>query len=233
MASKGKQAVKASSSASKSASSSSDSSSSTSNSACVIIPPMDLWDKIQEIRSANDTSFDRWPPHINLLWPFLPQTQFNDAHVKVASNPKFKRVTPFTVRLSTFSFTQGSKYLHWVADIIDPNTGDKMPWPPVQLKGKRKEAVITTPMQDLFQLLMELFPGCERPFLDEHGNPSEYFLPHMSVGQVDQPTIRDTISQLQSNWAPIEFQVTEIAFLARAGPNKPFQTILTVPLEGT
>jgi len=237
MASKAKGSSKSSATAKQASStvaSSSSTTSNTSNSACVIIPPQDLWDRIQEIRGEHDTSFDRWPPHINLLWPFIPQSSFADAAQKISSNSKFLAIKPFTVRFSTFSFTRGSRYVHLVADILDQETREKLPWPPVFEKGKRKDATeITTPMQVLFQTLMELFPGCERPFLDHDGNPTEHFLPHLSVGQVEQKTIRDTVANLQSGWAPIEFEVTELTFLARAGPNKPFQTILTIPLPET
>lgn len=229
MASRGKQgAQKAKNTASPSTTASNDASGATSNSACVIIPPLELWDAIQEIRSANDTSFDRWPPHVNLLWPFLPQTDFSAAAASIEGSAKFKALQPFRVRLSTFSFTQGSRYVHLIADCLDEN-GNVLPWPPVISKGRKKEAT-STPMQDLFSSLISLFPGCERPFLDATGAPTEYFLPHLSVGQVDQPTIRDTVQRLQANWTPIEFEVTELTFLARNGPNKAFQTILTVPL---
>lgn len=123
--------------------------------------------------------------------------------------------------------------MHLVADILDRDSNEKIPWPPVVEKGKRKEAAnYTTPIQDLFHALLDLFPGCERPFLDHDGNPTEYFLPHLSVGQVEQETIRDTVAHLQSHWEPIEFDVTELTLLARAGPNKPFQSILSVPLSG-
>lgn len=232
MASKQKGAAKASGKGSKATASSSSSSTATTNSACVIIPPHDLWDAIQAIRSANDTSFDRWPPHINILWPFLPQTQFSEVEASIASSTKFQNLRPFTVRLSTFTYTRGSKYVHLVADIIDGNTREKMPWPPVQAKGKRDQE-ITTPMIELFNTMMGLFPGCERPFNDESGNPSEYFLPHLSVGQFDQNTIKESVRSLQEHWTPIEFEVTEIVLMARSGPNKPFQTISTIPLNNS
>ena len=36
-----------------------------------IAPPPSRWKSIQEIRSARDKSYLRWPPHVNLLYPFV------------------------------------------------------------------------------------------------------------------------------------------------------------------
>lgn len=231
MSARSKATAKASSSKSKAPSKAVPSIEPTSNSACVIIPPPELCDAIQEIRSANDTSFDRWPPHINLLWPFVPQTEFSDSVAKITQNSRFRSIRPFKIRLSTFSFTRGSRYVHLIADILDPTTTEPIPWPPVQSHTKSAVEPPTPAIQTLFSTLMEVFPGCERAFLDADGSPSQYFLPHLSVGQVEQATIRDTVRSLQENWTPIEFEVTELTFLARGGPNKPFHSILTVPLE--
>lgn len=231
MASKSKTPTKATGSKAKMSSKTAPKIEPTSNSACVIIPPIELCDAIQEIRSANDTSFDRWPPHINLLWPFVPQTEFADSAAKIAANTHFRSIQPFTIRLSTFSYTRGSRYVHLTAETLDPSTGEVIPWPPVHSHTKRAVEPPTPPIQTLFSSLMEEFPGCERPFLNADGSPSQHFLPHLSVGQVEQTTIKETVAALQANWTPIEFEVSELTFLARGGPNKPFHPILTVPLE--
>lgn len=120
--------------------------------------------------------------------------------------------------------------MHLIADVIDSETNEVIPWPPVQTPGRRNDNPTSTPLVDLFSVLMGIFPGCERPFLDADGSPTQHFLPHLSVGQVEQTTIKETVKTFQENWKPIEFEVTELTFLARAGPNKPFQTIFTVPI---
>ncbi|CAF1585255.1 unnamed protein product, partial [Rotaria magnacalcarata] len=40
-------------------------------SALVILPTLNTWPLIDPYRQQYDPSFDRWPPHINLLWPFF------------------------------------------------------------------------------------------------------------------------------------------------------------------
>jgi hypothetical protein len=42
-------------------------------SALCIIPPGNAWPAIQAVRAARDKAFARWPPHINLLYPFVPE----------------------------------------------------------------------------------------------------------------------------------------------------------------
>jgi hypothetical protein len=73
-------------------------------SACVVIPPQKLWNQIQQIRSLYDKSFERWPPHINLIYPFIPESLFetylNDMRSLLSC------VIPFPVRCEVFQFWQ-------------------------------------------------------------------------------------------------------------------------------
>ncbi|CAF3073401.1 unnamed protein product, partial [Rotaria socialis] len=43
-------------------------------SAVAILPTLNMWPLIDPHRQQYDPSFDRWPPHINLLWPFFDLT---------------------------------------------------------------------------------------------------------------------------------------------------------------
>ena len=45
-------------------------------SAVVIIPPEDKWESIQEVRKTYDRNIHRWMPHITLLYPFMPKTEY-------------------------------------------------------------------------------------------------------------------------------------------------------------
>ncbi|KAG2430715.1 hypothetical protein HYH02_013557 [Chlamydomonas schloesseri] len=42
------------------------------SSAVAVVPPAAVWRRIQTLRVFADKSFVRWPPHINLLYPFYP-----------------------------------------------------------------------------------------------------------------------------------------------------------------
>lgn len=41
-------------------------------SALVVMPPPEAWIAIQRVRMVHDKSYYRWPPHLNVLYPFLP-----------------------------------------------------------------------------------------------------------------------------------------------------------------
>ncbi|KAI2469906.1 hypothetical protein F4781DRAFT_204909 [Annulohypoxylon bovei var. microspora] len=40
--------------------------------ALCIIPPKDLWTAVDHLRSVYDPAYKEWPPHINLVYPFVP-----------------------------------------------------------------------------------------------------------------------------------------------------------------
>ncbi|KXZ54947.1 hypothetical protein GPECTOR_3g116 [Gonium pectorale] len=42
------------------------------SSAVAVVPPAAVWSRIQALRCLRDKSFVRWPPHINILYPFYP-----------------------------------------------------------------------------------------------------------------------------------------------------------------
>lgn len=45
-----------------------------------LVPPESVWEPIQQARTdLKDKGLYRWPPHINLLYPFLPTEDFDDA----------------------------------------------------------------------------------------------------------------------------------------------------------
>ena len=66
--------------------------------AVAIALPRSLSEQIQELRIFNDKGFVRWPPHINLLYPFAADAgnSFPLAAETLAS--ALRSVPPFKVR---------------------------------------------------------------------------------------------------------------------------------------
>ena len=50
----------------------------THTTAVVLIPPQEIQPPIQVIRQTYDRNYERWMPHITLLYPFAPQQEFQD-----------------------------------------------------------------------------------------------------------------------------------------------------------
>ena len=56
---------------------------------------------VQGIRRMHDPAFVRWPPHVNLLWPFVPRADL--VRVEPLLRAELASLPPFQLRLATFS----------------------------------------------------------------------------------------------------------------------------------
>lgn len=171
-------------------------------SALVVIPPQSLWDPIQEIRKVHDKAYNRWMPHVNLLYPFVEARQFSDALAlvqKAASS-----IEPFQVKLSQFGhFGQRANCTMW----LQPET-------------KNDE------MFHLQSALEAQFPLCD----DVSNISGKGFTPHLSVGQFSKITIEQDKQNFQKDWKPIEFEVDRVYLIARTGFDDPFSIYYEVTL---
>lgn len=77
--------------------------------ALAIVPGREHWPAVQRVREQFDPAFERWPPHLNLLYPYEPQPGDAEAVARGA---------PFQATLDRLgTFPQG---LHWLGP--DPAT---------------------------------------------------------------------------------------------------------------
>jgi hypothetical protein len=187
-------------------------------------------------------------PHINLLWPFVPEQLFSVASPVIEAIPAFKQLRPFRVRLQRLAYNIGSKYLHLVPEIIDPRTGEPISTSPATVaKEKAKSApsvVQTSPIELLAQMLSKEFPQCRGTGEGEEpekankskksgkaaGSTSPNLSPHMTIGQFPQDQIEAWRERLQADWEPIEFDVSELSLIGRDGPNDNFSVRATIAL---
>jgi 2'-5' RNA ligase len=162
----------------------------THKTAVVLIPSEAAWPPIQAIRRRHDRGFQRWMPHVTLLYPFRPRREFEVAAAHLAR--ACQSIPAFELTLAAFDFFEQRResYTLWLA-----------PEP--------KEALI-----ELQAALWEVFPDCDEVRRFESG-----FTPHLSVGQVrGRQAMEDLVSARERTWAPVRFRVSGVSLIWRADP---------------
>lgn len=74
--------------------------------ALCIIPPRSQWSKVDQLRSHYDRAYGKWPPHINLVYPFVQVDALPRAVEAVQSAAAHQEQKPFDVCLDSASVFQ-------------------------------------------------------------------------------------------------------------------------------
>jgi poly(A) polymerase len=175
--------------------------------AVVLIPPDAVWEPIQALRRKHDSKFNRWMPHVTLLYPFLPEESFDEAEALLAE--ALLGMKPFEVTLTGFHhFEHRANVTAWLRPEDQPHGA----------------------LKALHAALEQAMPEC-----DEQGRKSERgFTPHLSVGQLPRSGAADitrTLAGWEKHWRPLTFEARDVCIIRRKG-DTPFEVVRRIPLGG-
>ncbi|MCZ6675970.1 MAG: 2'-5' RNA ligase family protein [Candidatus Poribacteria bacterium] len=158
----------------------------THTTAVVLIPPEAIWPQVQELRRVHDRNFERWMPHITLLYPFAEQEDFAQVVPHLASAAA--GLQSFHLSLSRFHHFRHRRNC----------TMFLIPAP-------------EAPVIDLHTHLIHALPD-----YDDTAKYPGGFHPHLSVGQFQHRHVKRDQGRFQAEWTPIQFRVETILLIYRA-----------------
>lgn len=124
-------------------------------SALVILPTKETWPLIEPLREEHDPSFNRWPPHVNVLWPFFDVTDTEIDEEKI--------LLPLRMALAG--------HVAFQAQIQSIETFEEN-----QITFMKFDASSEDQVKTLFNHLKQLFPQC---CLHQRNS----YNPHLTIGQ--------------------------------------------------
>ena len=183
----------------------------THRSALVLLVPEHLHHDIQARRRQSDRSFERWMPHVNLLYGFVPDELLEQAAAVVSD--LLAEFSPFEVSLGQLrSFEHRQSTTLWLAPTAVPEGAI------VELQAR----------------LAAAFPKC----VEQSQKSADGFTPHLTVGQLSSVRGGDARRKLasalagwQSEISPIRFPVASVALISRRDDD-PFEVRHLVPFGG-
>ena len=178
-----------------------------------------VWERLQGTRATlKDRGYYRWPPHINLLYPYLDPASDVHGEVLPALAAAAATVSPFCVTLKTLGTFGGyTRGVLWLDPEVVVAAGDEGSDAIYTLQAKLLAALPTVPGQS------PLPPQLTR------------FRPHMTLCHFSSLAAADRAgSDLAGDFAgsPVSFEVAEAYVMARCGDGGQFHVVARLPLGG-
>lgn len=177
-------------------------------SAAILELPKRHWAELQPIRLEHDRGYSRWMPHINLLYPFVPEAAFEDAAQLLAE--QLATTPPFEVTLASIEhFTHEKTQTVWIGP-QDPK-----------------------PINALQATLEQTLPQCHEQ--SQRANTrSSSFTPHLTIARFERAqttAMHEAKQRWQQTIKPMTMFVTHVALISRQDKS-PFTIKQVIPLSG-
>jgi 2'-5' RNA ligase len=172
------------------------------NTIVVIVPPRELWPRIQSIRTQHLREV-RCGPHFSFLDPFVMPDELD-----VGANllkQSFKNMEPFQVTLGDLQYF---KHKNSSVLYLDPVTEPK------------------SMLDALMQEALQIFPQCD----DQVTKGTGGYVPHMTLARFKREAeLLKYKQELERTWEPITFTVNEV-YVAHRKNRDPFELTHVIPL---
>ncbi|UJR14808.1 hypothetical protein I4U23_001795 [Adineta vaga] len=173
-------------------------------SALVILPSTDHWSMIDNYRQQYDPSYNRWPPHVNVLWPFFDLNGCEDDEENI--------LLPLRLLLSKFGSFDAE------VNEIDTFVENNVCFMKMNNKSRSK-------VQELYEAVKQLFPQCCT-------NKRNAYNPHMTIAQFDSTEKRIQAMPTLTLESSFTFPVQYLYILQRPldDDTTPFRIAYQLPL---
>lgn len=195
-------------------------------SALALLPDADtpLYSSIQATRRVHDKHFKRWPPHVNILYPFVPEAEF-EAAAQVLHKALFS-FAPIDCTMARVGFFEHGKS-SCTAWLAPQTTEAAAAGTTADASGKDLRPSPHPGIVQLQSACQGAIPHCN----DLTASFGGRFTPHLSLGQFrTKEDVQKFVDSL--DWAAEPFPVRSVFLLARDGPDDPFSIRYVVPLGG-
>ncbi|KAF3481168.1 DUF455 domain-containing protein [Arthroderma uncinatum] len=160
--------------------------------ALCIVPPRHLWQDIDRLRSLYDQAYGRWPPHINLLYPFVAADQLPVASKLIQD------------ALSVLNQSSESSKIHLQSG----------PAGYFRIRGRNHTIHLTLKDESKAQLVK--FRTSVLESLGQHGLEERQYCPHLTVGQTKpDDDLRDFLLDKVNKLPAIQCDLGHLVILHR------------------
>ena len=164
--------------------------------------PEELQTNIQSIRKFYDKAYTYWPPHINFLFPFIPENMINE-DIIMKLKEALRPIKPFKAEFEDIHFFNFGKNK------------------PITIWLGPKD---TKPFEEIYNTVSSVFPNLK-------DKRHKKFVPHITLAQQNYFQFNKCSVKYKKQIGHIECIVNSIQILTR-NENEPFKPLYTIYFEG-